>query len=127
MSLETKFQPFRFRNDKVINVQIDVHVSNLTFLKLQKKKHLDFLNLFCKNRQRSNSKVHLEFFYLFFKNRQTFYYRTLICFKNLLNKNDHLFHRIELNFFSQCNAFLVTCLADKSNHPVKRPYLRHSR
>ena len=34
MCLETNFQPFRFRNNKEIDVQIDVHVSNLTFLRL---------------------------------------------------------------------------------------------
>ena len=34
MCLETKFQPFRFRNDKDIDIQIDVRVSNLTFLRL---------------------------------------------------------------------------------------------
>ena len=34
MCLDTKFQPFRFRNDKDIDVQIDVHMSNLTFLGL---------------------------------------------------------------------------------------------
>ena len=34
MCLETKFQPFLFRNDKDIHVQIDVNVSNLTFLRL---------------------------------------------------------------------------------------------
>ena len=34
MCLETKFQPFLFRNDKDIQVQMDVHVSNLTFLQL---------------------------------------------------------------------------------------------
>ena len=39
MCLETKFQPFRFRNDKDIDVQIDVHVSNLTFLRLYSRMH----------------------------------------------------------------------------------------
>ena len=34
MCLENKFQPFQFRNDKYIDVQIDVRVSNLTFLRL---------------------------------------------------------------------------------------------